>query len=73
MQYGYTELYYGTPTQVKYYDITDDKYHIGIALYDILICDDGEHMKIGDILDAAALKGIHFDKAVVELSWNKLT
>ena len=73
MEYDYTELYYSTPIQVKYYDRELQKYCIGIALKDFLITTEGKTVLIDSIIQFASLDGISFDDAIIELDWEDLT
>ena len=69
-KYEYTPLYYGTPCQVRYYDAGCDIYIGGIAFQDQVICGCcGGNRQIQDIIDDAALCGIHWDDAIIELEW----
>lgn len=66
--YEYTPLYYHGPTQVKFY--YHKKYFGGIAYQDFIICgSNGDIMNIDEIINEAAADGVHFDDAIVELSW----
>ena len=68
--YEYTELYYGTPCQVRFYDISRDEMIGGIAYHDFIICGStGNILPIEKVIAAAVSTGMHWDDAVVELDW----
>ena len=73
MEYEYTELYYSTPIQVKYYDRDSQQYRGGIALKDFLITSEGEIVSLDSIITFASLDNISFDDAIIELSWEDLS
>ena len=69
-QYEYTPLYYGTPCQVRYFDVDEQQFRGGIAYQDFIICGHfGSLVKIEDVIKSAAENNIHWDDAVVELEW----
>lgn len=70
--YDYTELYYSTPIQVKYYDLNTHNYEGGIAIKSFLIKSNGEMVNIESIINSASIDGIHFDKAIIELDWKDI-
>ena len=71
--YEYTPLYYGTPCQVKYWDIDEQRYIGGIALRDELICGCcGSICKIDAIVAAGVADGKHWDDVVIELAWKDI-
>ncbi len=72
MEYEYTELYYSTPVQVKYYNRSLGRYQGGIALNDNIITSEGDLVSIDSIIQYASLDGVQPDDAVVELSWKDL-
>lgn len=72
MDYEYTELYYSTPVQVKYYNRTYQRYQGGIAYRDEIITSEGDLISIDSIIQYASLDNITPDDAVVELSWKDL-
>lgn len=70
-EYSYTPLYYDAPTQVRYWN--DGIYCGGIAIHDVIIQGhNGELVAIQTIIDQAESDGVHWDKAVIELSWNDI-
>ena len=70
MTYEYTPLYYGTPCQVRFWDIDNGEYCGGIAYHDFIICGrTGNILPIHRIVKLAADDGIHWDNAVIELEW----
>jgi hypothetical protein len=73
MNYEYTPLYYGTPCQVKYWDIDEDKYVGGICLRDELICGCcGSICKIDEMIAAGVAHGKHWDDVIIELEWKDI-
>lgn len=74
MDYTFTQLWYSGAMQVRYYDSISKKYEFGIVYNDRLIdARTGEDYDVNEIVKLAEADGIHFDKAVDELSWNDLT
>ena len=72
--YEYTELYYGTPCQVRFYDSAEDEMSGGIAYHDFIICGrTGDIKLIETIINDAQRAGIHWDDAVIELEWIDLS
>ncbi len=70
MDYEYTELYYATPCQVRFYDAENGEFCGGIALQDFVISGmEGDIIPIEKIIRLAEEDGIHWDDAVVELEW----
>ena len=69
MEETYTPLYYNGPTQVKYYDIRQKKYHGGIAYRDFIISGIGEVLVTDLVVRHAYEDGIKIDDAVIELEW----
>ena len=65
----YTPLYYNGPTQVKYFDPRDQKYHGGIAYRDFIISGIGEVLITDLVVKHAYEAGIKMDDAVIELEW----
>ena len=70
MEYTYTPLYYGTPCQVKYWDIDEQKYIGAICLRDEIICGCcGSICKIDEVVAAGVADGKHWDDVIIELDW----
>lgn len=70
MVYEYTPLYYGTPCQVRFYNADKGEYCGGIALHDFIICGVTGNILITDkVVERAAVDGIHWDDAVIEMEW----
>lgn len=67
--YSYTPLYYGTPCQVKWYDVESGQYVGGIGFHEWLIKGNGDIDKLDDIVWKATETGMKFEDAVVELEW----
>ena len=73
MKYTYTPLYYGTPCQVKYWNVDDAEYVGGIAIYDKLICGCcGSICDIDEVVAAGVKDGLHWDDVIIELEWKDI-
>lgn len=70
--YAYTPLYYNGPTQVRFYDWRDNRYHGGIGYHDFIISGTSEVLIIEKIIREAAAVGMHWDDAIIELDWLNL-
>lgn len=62
--------YYEVPTQVKFYDIDEDRWIGGIAYEKIIICGCcGGYIEIFDLLEEAKEAGIKPNMIIQELPW----
>lgn len=71
--YPYTPLYYRTPVRVRYFNSETLDFELGICYRDELITRDGEIQQIERVINEAMSHGLHFDAAIVECTWRKLT
>ena len=72
MQYEYTPLYYNNPTRVRFYHPEHKEMKQGIALHDIVFDGWGHSFVIEQVITTAQREGVHFDDAIIELSWNRI-